>query len=87
MDKIIYLKSREGSKNYLKKLTSTVPNQISKTYLVVASEGVIPEYNENNTMYVNIINGPNIYIGSIIDIYTVKYIDFIAGSGCVITFE
>ena len=87
MDKIIELKEREGSHNYLKNLASTTPGKESKTYLVVASEGIIPEYDDNNKRYVNIIDGPNIYIGSEINKNIVKYIDFIPGTGCLITFE
>ena len=87
MDKIIELKSREGSKNFLKKLTSTIPDKESKTYLVMASDGVIPEYDDDNQRFVNIIDGPNIYIGSEIKGNKVKFIDFIPGTGCLITFE
>ena len=87
MDKIIELKSREGSHNYLKRLASTNPEIESKTYLVMASEGVIPEFDDNNQRYVNIIDGPNIFIGSEIKENIVKYIDFIPGTGCLITFK
>jgi hypothetical protein len=87
MDKIIELKNREGSKNFLKKLSSTIPEKESKTYLVVASSGVIPEYDEDRQRFVNIIDGPNIYIGSEINENKVRFIDFIPGTGCLITFE
>lgn len=86
MDKIINLRSREGSENYLKLLKSTDPKKESSTYLVCASEGVIPEYDLEGGRYANIIDGPNIHIGTEIEGNVVKFIDFIPGYGCVITF-
>lgn len=87
MDKIIELNGRGGSKNFLKLLTSTNPEVQSKTYLLVASEGVIPEYDLDESRFVNIIDGPNIRIGNKINDMVVKFIDFLPGTGCIITFE
>lgn len=87
MDKIIKLTSKNGSDNFLKKLNSVTKGIDSLTYLVKASEGVVPEYGEDNKMFANVIDGPNIKIGSEIAGSTVRFIDFIPGTGCIITFK
>lgn len=87
MDKIIELNGKGESRNYLQQLTPVKEGVESKTYMVKASCGVIPEYELDNTRYVNIVDGPNIRIGDDIKENIVKYIDFMPGIGCIITFE
>lgn len=87
MDKIIELNGRGESRNYLQQLTPVKVGVESKTYIVKVSEGIIPEYDLDNTRYVNIIDGPNIRIKDDIKGNIVKSIDFIPGTGCIITFE
>jgi hypothetical protein len=87
MDKIIKLNCKNGANNYLQKLNSVTEGIDSKTYIVKASEGIIPEYDEFNHIYVNIVDGPNIRLGSDIEGFIVRFIDFIPGTGCIITFK
>lgn len=88
MDKIIKLSARGGGENYLQLLKPVKEGVESKTYLVKASEGIIPEYpSDENIPYLNIIDGPNIRVGDEIEGNKVRFIDFIAGFGCTITFE
>lgn len=89
MDKIIKLKSRYGSNNWLKRLNKT-DGKDSKTYIVKTDSPTVRiGYTNDRKKFIDLSGGPFITEGSILEETGMKVIsiDFIVGYGHVITFE
>lgn len=87
MDKVIKLISRNGTNNFLSKLEYSNKKLASKTYVLKSTEDASMNYDEDFKMYVSMYGGPTMYVGSIIEGNTIKFINFVAGYGFLITFE
>jgi hypothetical protein len=89
MESTIHLRSRRGEKNYLKKIRK-VDGEESKTFLLKTSTPTFGAgYTENKKVYVNPAGGPLMAEGEILKEADakIKFINFIEGRGCFITFE
>lgn len=89
MENIIYLNSREGPNNLLKKL-SAAPGKESKTFALKTGSSVLRMgYTEDKKKFLDPSGGPMLIVGNFLKEANavIKSIDFIEDYGYTITFE